>query len=219
MILGIYGAGGLGREILELARQTREGCGRWKDIVFIDDSHSEGADEILKGVRVMGFDAAAGSDSDIEVVIAVGEPSVRARLAERVAAAGVGLATLVHPGVNITDCTSVGEGTIIGCGAIVSPDVTIGRNVLLQPLSVVAHDCRIGDNSVVSTFVIMAGACAVGERVYIGMSATIKERVTIGDDVIIGMCSAVYRDVPSGMIALGNPARVARENSDKSVFK
>ena len=36
-ILGIYGAGGLGREILELARAINEKELRWDSIVFIDD--------------------------------------------------------------------------------------------------------------------------------------------------------------------------------------
>ena len=53
----------------------------------------------------------------------------------------------------------------------------------------------------------------------IGMGALIKEGLKIGTKSIVGMGSIVYRNVPDGMIALGNPARVARRNDDEKVFK
>ena len=41
MILGIYGAGGSGREIYEMIISEECLCNRWKDIVFIDDAAVE----------------------------------------------------------------------------------------------------------------------------------------------------------------------------------
>jgi acetyltransferase-like isoleucine patch superfamily enzyme len=35
--------------------------------------------------------------------------------------------------------------------------------------------------------------------------------VTIGDDTVVGAGSVVTRDLPAGVVAYGNPARVARE--------
>ena len=65
----------------------------------------------------------------------------------------------------------------------------------------------------------IGGKCRIGKRSYIGMGTLIKEGVTIGDDVIVGMGSVVYSDIPDNMIALGNPARPMRPNTDKKVFK
>ena len=48
----------------------------------------------------------------------------------------------------------------------------------------------------------------------IGSSVTILCGVTIGERALIGAGSVVTRDVPAGMIAAGNPARVIRERSD-----
>ena len=42
--------------------------------------------------------------------------------------------------------------------------------------------------------------------------------LNIGDDAIIGMGSVVFRDVPSGVIVLGNPARETRGNAEHKIF-
>jgi maltose O-acetyltransferase len=46
--------------------------------------------------------------------------------------------------------------------------------------------------------------------VWLGGSVTICPGVTIGDDAIIGAGSVVTRDIPAGMVAVGNPCRVVR---------
>ena len=47
----------------------------------------------------------------------------------------------------------------------------------------------------------------IGDRVSIGQRAIIMPGVTVGDDVIIGAMSLVSRDIPSGHVAVGAPAR------------
>jgi acetyltransferase-like isoleucine patch superfamily enzyme len=86
-------------------------------------------------------------------------------------------------------------------------------------MSIVGHDVEIGENSVISSMVNIGGACKIGKNCYIGMGALIKESVVIGDNAIIGMGSVVYSDIQSDVIALGNPARPMRPNTDKKVFK
>jgi acetyltransferase-like isoleucine patch superfamily enzyme len=51
------------------------------------------------------------------------------------------------------------------------------------------------------------------------MGAVILEKVSIGRETIIGAGSVVYKDIPDDVIALGNPARVARKNESKKVFR
>lgn len=51
----------------------------------------------------------------------------------------------------------------------------------------------------------------VGDNVWICGGATIVAGVTIGADSIIGAGSVVTKDIPEGVIAVGNPARVLRE--------
>ena len=51
----------------------------------------------------------------------------------------------------------------------------------------------------------------IGERVWIGADSMVLRGVTIGDDVVIGARSLVTSDIPSGVLALGVPAKPVRD--------
>jgi maltose O-acetyltransferase len=51
----------------------------------------------------------------------------------------------------------------------------------------------------------------IGNRVWCGANVTILAGVTIGDDVVIGAGSVVIKDLPSGCVAAGVPARKIRD--------
>lgn len=50
----------------------------------------------------------------------------------------------------------------------------------------------------------------VGSSVWFGGGVKVMPGVTIGDDVVIGAGSIVTRDIPSHVVAAGNPCRVIR---------
>lgn len=52
------------------------------------------------------------------------------------------------------------------------------------------------------------GEIRIGNNVFVGAYTTILYDVTIGDNVIIGAGSLVNRDIPSGTVAAGVPAKV-----------
>jgi maltose O-acetyltransferase len=52
----------------------------------------------------------------------------------------------------------------------------------------------------------------IGDDTWIGGNVTILPGVHIGADVVIGAGSVVTRDIPDGVIAVGNPCRVLRKN-------
>ncbi len=54
-------------------------------------------------------------------------------------------------------------------------------------------------------------AITIGDRVWTGVRVTILAGVNIGSDVVIGAGSVVTRDIPSGCVAAGVPARVLRK--------
>ena len=60
----------------------------------------------------------------------------------------------------------------------------------------------------------------IGDNVWIGGNVTILPGVTIGDNTTIGAGSVVTRDVPAGVVAAGNPAKVIKRitaTSEKTI--
>lgn len=55
----------------------------------------------------------------------------------------------------------------------------------------------------------------IGNNVWIGAGAIILPGVTIGDDSVIGAGSVVTKDIPAGVVAVGNPCRVLREIGER----
>ena len=54
----------------------------------------------------------------------------------------------------------------------------------------------------------------IGRNCWIGAGAVIVPGVTIGDNTVIGAGSIVTKDIPGGVVAVGNPCRVLREIGD-----
>ena len=222
MILGICGAGGLGREVLELAKQINDRERKWSSFFFVETQQFINNNKThISNVQVVTFDKMINQfdKHSVEFIIGVGEPEIREKIANEITCMGYHLATLIHLNVHIPDSTKIGDGVVICSNAFISCDVTIGNNAYIQPNALVGHNTTIGNNSVISPSVNIAGGCQIGFNTYIGMNASVKEETNIGDNTIIGMASVVIRDIPSEMIALGNPARPMKKNEDKRVFK
>lgn len=54
----------------------------------------------------------------------------------------------------------------------------------------------------------------IGKNCWIGAGAVIVPGITIGDNVVVGAGSIVTKDLPSNVVAVGNPCRVLREISE-----
>lgn len=57
-------------------------------------------------------------------------------------------------------------------------------------------------------------AVHIGRNCWIGAGAVIVPGITIGDNVVIGAGSVVTKDIPSDVVAVGNPCKVLREITD-----
>jgi sugar O-acyltransferase (sialic acid O-acetyltransferase NeuD family) len=203
---------------MDVARRLNESKPQWSSIHFLDDLSLEWS---KYGAKVYKFDdlLPSGEMTRGEVVIANGEPVVRQKLFDRLAENGVSMGVVVDASTLVADTAILEPGVVIAPLCSISSDARLKRNTSVNTMSIVGHDVEIGENSVISSMVNIGGACKIGKNCYIGMGALIKESIVIGDNVIIGMGSVVYNDIPSDVIALGNPARPMRPNTDKKVFK
>ena len=55
----------------------------------------------------------------------------------------------------------------------------------------------------------------VGDNVWLSSGVILCPGVTIGDDTVVGAGAVVTRDLPPGVVAYGNPARVQRPIGDR----
>lgn len=55
----------------------------------------------------------------------------------------------------------------------------------------------------------------IGKNCWIGAGAIILPGITIGDNVVIGAGSVVTKDIPSNVVAVGNPCRVLRQIGER----
>src|SRR5215217_2037629 len=93
----------------------------------------------------------------------------------------------------------------------IGDDVQIGPNVqLLTPTHPVAPGPRREKWE-------SAHPITIGDNVWLGGGVIVLPGVTIGADTVVGAGSVVTRDLPSGVLAVGNPARVVRSISAESI--
>lgn len=85
--------------------------------------------------------------------------------------------------------------------------VMIGENVYIRDSD--AHTISGSKNSTSAPVVI-------NDHVWIGSNVTILKGVTIGSGSVIGAGSVVTKSIPDKCLAVGNPARVIRENIEWS---
>jgi sugar O-acyltransferase (sialic acid O-acetyltransferase NeuD family) len=204
-------------EIMDIARRLNHVNGRWDGIAFIDDTIQESR---TYGADIFRFDEALRRFGlhRMEIVIANGEPFARKALREKIEAAGICLATIIDSNAIISETSKLGPGTIIFPGCFISSEASIGCNVAIIAGSLIGHHSSLGDNGVVAGQVNIGGACTIGCESYIGMGTQIKEHTNVGRAAIIGMGSIVFKDIPDEVIALGNPCRPMKPNTDKKVF-
>lgn len=202
MRIAIFGPGGFGREILNLARFAADQAGAG-DVVFVADS--PGGD--VAGVLVIGADALRPDD---RLAIAIGDSAVRRAVAERLAAYAP--ATLVAATAVVGPEVELGEGAVICDHCTITASATIGRHFQCNIYSYVAHDCRIGDFVTFAPRVSCNGNVWIEDGAYIGTGAVIKQGnsakpTVIGAGAVVGMGAVVTKSVPPGVTVIGNPAR------------
>lgn len=207
MRLVIFGPGGMGRELLEIARYSAARLGGPEDpceLVFAADV----AGEDVLGTRVIGADEL---EADDRVVVALGSSQARREVAERLRHIPAG--RLIAPTAIVGPEVTIGEGAVICDHCMVTVSVTIGRHFQCNIYSHVSHDCRIGDFVTFAPRVSCNGNVHIGDGAYIGSGAVIKQGTPdrpriIGAGAIVGMGAIVTRDVAPGATVVGNPARL-----------
>ncbi|MBP2069353.1 MULTISPECIES: sugar O-acetyltransferase [Anaerococcus] len=93
--------------------------------------------------------------------------------------------------------------------------VTFGNNIFIAPHVSIYTAGHPIDKDVRNKDLEYAWPVTIGDNVWICGNVVINPGVTIGDNTVIGSGSVVVKDIPSNVIAVGNPCRVIREIIDE----
>lgn len=181
----LVGAGGFGRVVSELARLDY-------DCAFIDDGVNKGS--IVCDIEVIG------NTTNLEelfstyknIVITIGNNSIRKRIYEQASKIGYSFPNLIHPSAYISPYANIGKGCVILNNACVQNGSSVGDFVLLNPGVEIHHDSSVDDFSLVYTNSVVRTYAKVGKCVKIGSNTTICNNVNIEDSAIIDNCRDYY---------------------------
>lgn len=136
----------------------------------------------------------------------------RLQLMAILATRSISLVTLVHRTAFVAADSELGQGSQVLAHANICSHAHLGRGVIVNTAASVDHDCLLEDGVHIGPGARLAGEVRVGKCAFIGTGAIVLPRITIGEGAVVGAGAVVIRDVPSGCVVVGNPARQIRAN-------
>jgi UDP-3-O-[3-hydroxymyristoyl] glucosamine N-acyltransferase len=147
---------------------------------WIDDGKEKGT--LVKNLPVLGGIKDLNEIKyPIDAVIAIGEPSARAKLVQQIVNPLVSFPNISYPGVRFwsTSDVKVGFGNIFMQDVILTTDISMGNFNLIHHQTILSHDTSIGDFCSLMPGVKIIGGGSIGNQVLINSGSVIKKYATI----------------------------------------
>ena len=208
--IAIYGAGGLGREVAAgIQRINRAGIGNWELVGFYDDAKPKGYVVSHLGNVVGGMEELNSVKEPMALAIAVGTPSSRKIIHDRIINPMISFPNLISPSFRVLDPSTfkIGEGNIIQDNCSATCDVTIGSYNVLNGSNVLGHDVEMSDFNVLMPGVRLSGEVKVGDTNLLGVDSVVLQRIKIGNNVTLGAGSVLMTKPKDGYTYIGVPAK------------
>jgi sugar O-acyltransferase (sialic acid O-acetyltransferase NeuD family) len=204
--LVIVGAGGHGREVLDVIEAINAVRPVYDVIGFLDDH--EGANEPLSRRSIVRLGPTSLVDSlDAVYVVAVGDPIARAEIDRRCMLNQRQSPVLIHPAATVGSDVHLGPGSVVMAGARITTNVVAGRQLHINVNATISHDCRFGDYVTVSPGCNISGNVRLADGVTLGAGCAVIQGISIGPNTMVGAGAVVVRDLPGDITAVGVPAK------------
>jgi sugar O-acyltransferase (sialic acid O-acetyltransferase NeuD family) len=208
----IWGSGGMAKKLFDVVRMNDS-----KVIALFD--RNPHVKSVIEGVPIFyGEDglrqwiASGACEMPCNALAGVGWPqgSERIELLNFLSRYGFLTPSVLHPTAFVSPSAKVARGCAILTYAIVDAHSTLGEGCVINDAARVGHDCVLGKGVFVAPGAKLLGKARIGDNVLIGANAVVLPGVAIGADSIVGAGAVVLKDLPSHVVAVGNPARIVR---------
>jgi sugar O-acyltransferase (sialic acid O-acetyltransferase NeuD family) len=205
----IFGASGLGKEVLQLLKQINKENNIWNILGFIDDNKN------LKNKNINGYAVLGGveyfeTNSSCSVVVAIANPDLKKVLVNKINNFNKGhqFPNIIHPKVDINfKYIQLGIGNLITEGCILTCNIEIGNFNTFNTRTTIGHDVYIEDYNIINPNVQISGNITIGSYNFIAVNSVILQGIKIGNKNHIGACSLVIRNLKNDMRVFGIPAQ------------
>jgi sugar O-acyltransferase (sialic acid O-acetyltransferase NeuD family) len=202
----IFGAGGLGRLVLDILRHSP----RHRPVALLD------SDPALRGTVLDGLPVIGGFERVAALqragvrgaVVAIGDNHARVAIAEKLLHAGLRLVSAIHPLASISPSARLDVHLIIGARVTICVDARISSHTVLSAGSIIEHDNVLGRGVFLHPAVRLAGTVVVEDFATLGIGACVIPGRRIGRGARVDPGAVVIHDVPAGRVVGGVPARL-----------
>jgi sugar O-acyltransferase (sialic acid O-acetyltransferase NeuD family) len=211
----IIGAGGFGREVLDIFDACNQETIKYNILGFIVEREFYKPNSIVNDKPVLGdLSWLIDHKDEVFVVCAVGKPQHRRRIIQQVENLGGHFCNIVHPTAILTRWVKMGEGTIITAGCILTNQIQIGCHVHINLNCTVGHNSLLEDYVTLAPGVRVSGNVSIGKGCYVGTGANIIEKKKLGEWSIVGAGSTIIKDVPANTTVTGVPGKVIKTRDE-----
>lgn len=191
----LYGASGHAKVIL--------------DILKANDIPIEGlVDDNPDIHELLGYPVFHQAFGRSPMIVSIGNNAVRRSVVEKLS---VDFGLAVHPSAIVSPTATVEPGTVVMQGAIIQSCARIGRHCIINTGASVDHECVVEDFVHISPHATLCGNVYVGEGSWVAAGTVVLPGVKIGRWSVIGAGSVVSKDIPDGVLAVGNRCKVIKK--------
>lgn len=142
------------------------------------------------------------------MIVSIGNNAIRKKVVENLS---VEFGQAIHPSATISPTAQIEEGTVVMQGAIIQACVQIGKHCIINTGASVDHECIIENYVHISPHATLCGNVHVGEGSWVAAGTIVLPGVKIGKWSVIGAGSVVSKDIPDGVLAVGNRCKVIKK--------
>ena len=175
--VAIIGAGGFGREVLDIYNARSDDGDEREVLGFIVDERFARPGVIVNGLPVLGgLEWLAERAESVSAICGIGDSVIRRHTVRRCIEAGVSFDTVVHPSATVSRWVQLGPGTVLTAGCRLTNQIQVASHVHINLNSTLGHDVVIEDYVTIAPGVNVSGNVVIEEGANIGTGSAIIER-------------------------------------------